>query len=367
MNRNFTVQDFNQLLPLLRRDLIKGRSNSIIAEWPLSSNSGVLLFGDDERAFIAPYVHAPYVQGGSVRRATPGDGVSIQFVEAVVRGILPKNFHGDFRIDERFTKEDGIAVDQTNESICLNGLDGKVILKWQIQAEKSVGAKCEDLLAEANFEFMPQLLGHFYFGESLIASLNEFIPDSVDGWTWCVEKAKCGDVGLWVEVLSKLTFQMHDALRGKESSKDDESMESLIHGDFHVGQILSTPNSDQLWVIDFDGDPLLDYETRSQMQSPLKDVASMACSFYHAGAVAIKQGANKDSVLSWIRETEERFIDLYLLHADTWKLPDRNELRTMMYQHEVRELAYSEKYLPRWSYVPEFAIEYMKALDNERS
>ena len=239
-----------------------------------------------------------------------------------------------------FSQERFISVDQSNESVIL---DESIIVKWQLTAQKSLGAHKEEILTENGFTHLPELLGNIYWDEKLLASVNKYIPGTTDGWTWCVDKAKANDLGPWLINLAHLTTEMHRCLEG------------LIHGDFHLGQILKTSQSDQLWVIDFEGDPLA---TAEEAIDPLRDVASMCASFFHVGAVAIKYGADAAVIKEWIVQAKSIFTATYFQGNGF----DIRALHELMRSLENRELKYADKFLPQWRYAPEFAISYMEEL-----
>ena len=318
-----------QLLPQSRADLISACSD-VFFDFPISDTAGILVFESGNKSFVAPYV-----KNKEIRRAQSKDGVTAQLLsKPLPHGLRSTMQSGSFS-QERF-----ISVDQSNESVIL---DESIIVKWQLTAQKSLGAHKEEILTENGFAHLPELLGNIYWDEKLLASVNKYIPGTTDGWTWCVDKAKANDLGPWLINLAHLTTEMHRCLEG------------LIHGDFHVGQILKTDQSDQLWVIDFEGDPLA---TAEEAIDPLRDVASMCASFFHVGAVAIKYGADAAVIKEWIVQAKSIFTATYFQGNGF----DIRALHELMRSLENRELKYADKFLPQWRYAPEFAISYMEEL-----
>ncbi|MEY4902088.1 MAG: hypothetical protein RLZZ190_815 [Actinomycetota bacterium] len=317
------------LLPASRSELIKACSD-VSVDFPISDSAGILVFDLGNKSFVAPYV-----KNIEIRRAHSKDGVTAQLLS----NPLPHGLRSTMKSDS-FSQERFIAVDQSNESVIL---DESIIVKWQLTAQKSLGAHKEEILTENGFAHLPELLGNIYWDEKLLASVNKYIPGTTDGWTWCVDKAKANDLGTWLINLAQLTTEMHRCLEG------------LIHGDFHVGQILKTGQSDQLWVIDFEGDPLA---TAEEAIDPLRDVASMCASFFHVGAVAIKYGTDSVVIKEWIVQAESIFTATYF-EGNGFEI---KALHALMRSLENRELKYADKYLPQWRYAPEFAISYMEEL-----
>lgn len=96
------------------------------------------------------------------------------------------------------------------------------------------------------------------------------------------------------------------------------SWQTRVHGDFHLGQTLRTPDSD--WVIlDFEGEPARSIEERRMRTSPLKDVAGMLRSFGYAAGAALRSlpdaerdGAAASSLADWERTARRKFLDGYL-------------------------------------------------------
>ena len=318
-----------QLLPASRADLITGCSD-VSVDFPISESAGILIFESDGKNFIAPYVKSKGLQ-----RAQSKDGVTAKLLSNSLPGGLRSTMHIGSYSHERF-----ISVDQSNESVVL---DESIIVKWQLTANKSLGAHKEEVLADNAFEYLPELLGNIYWNEKLLASINKYIQGTTDGWTWCKEKATENDLGMWLDNLALLTKEMHRCLEG------------LIHGDFHVGQILKEHHKDKFWVIDFEGDPLTNIAENSDL---LHDIASMCASFFHVGAVAIKYGAEVDQIKEWVVQAESIFTAKYF----GGKTFDVSVLHSLMRSLENRELKYADKFLPQWRYAPEFAITYMEEL-----
>jgi len=317
------------LLPVSRADLITNCSD-ISVDFSISDSCGVLVFESGNKNFVAPYVKST-----GLRRAESRDGVTAKLLSSALPEGLRSTMSSGSYSQERF-----IAVDQSNESVVL---DESIIVKWQITANKSVGARKEEILTENGFTNLPALLGNIYWDEKLLASINKYIPGTTDGWTWCVDKAKEDDLGVWLDTLVGLTKEMHRCLEG------------LTHGDFHVGQILKTAHNEDMWVIDFEGDPL---GNDAEENDYLRDIASMCASFFHVGAVAIKYGANPTTIKEWVVGAEKIFTTKYFDGNNF----DKNALHALMRTLENRELKYADKFLPQWRYAPEFAIGYMKEL-----
>ena len=62
-----------------------------------------------------------------------------------------------------------------------------------------------------------------------------------------------------------------------------------IHGDFHLGQLLVAQND--IYVIDFEGEPRRSIEERREKASPLRDLAGMLRSIDYVAAAAVRQQA----------------------------------------------------------------------------
>ncbi len=321
------------LLPSTRGELISS-SGLVVAEFPITDTEGLIVFESSNKLYPAPYIWP--ASSARPRRAIAGEGISAKLLSAV----LPNGLTTDFEF-RKYASERNIGADQTNESIII---DEKIVIKWHLIVEDSLAVIKERLLLANQFHLSPKLLGNIYWNGLVLATINEFIEDVQDGWSWCVKSALKNDKS-WIDSLAQLTIKMH------------QSLAPYIHGDFHVGQILKKNGANQFWVIDFEGDPLLNVHQRSEQSDKNQDIASMCASFFHVGAVAIKNGADNLTTHSWIVDVERQFLQML-----EYNQKEIQEMHKSMLFLQQREMRYANDFLPQWRYAPEFAITLMEKL-----
>ncbi|HEY0374287.1 MAG TPA: phosphotransferase, partial [Amnibacterium sp.] len=90
---------------------------------------------------------------------------------------------------------------------------------------------------------------------------------------------------------------------------DDWPPFQRIHGDYHLGQVLSAPGRG--WVLlDFEGEPLRPMAERSEPDAPLRDVAGMLRSFdYVAGTLELED--DDPSGRAWADTARDAFLTGY--------------------------------------------------------
>jgi maltokinase len=380
---------------------------------PLGDSLRLAVYEDDRgRTYPVPVVDTSV----EVRRARPGDGASEALLALLSDGdrrigsVEVTTWHHSSAAGER-----AITVDQTNESVVVGE---RAVVKWTFLAEEGPhpGPSLLAELSRNGFTGMPRPWGAVQWHPAdgtparLLALVVDFLPGAVDGWTWVVDRvreAAGGDRGTAAQdcgaAIGALVAEFHRALAGtsrraavdeaarlKESALADleralsvtagTSRDVLVrrarelravfdampgeatplmrvHGDLHIGQVLSTGTVCAL--TDFDGNPVVPASQRWREQPAAVDVAGMAQSFTHAGLVVRKHhpGLSPDRVTRMAGAARMAFLATYREGlGDRASLLDERLLRPLALQQVCREFTYAATHLPRWSYVPEAAL-----------
>jgi maltokinase len=125
------------------------------------------------------------------------------------------------------------------------------------------------------------------------------------------------------------------------------------HGDYHLGQVLITPEG--FVILDFEGEPARSLVERRRKRSPLRDVAGMLRSFAYAAIQAERDEA-------WETAARERFLAGYMETVDPNLLPAGQAavgklLSIFELEKAVYELRYELNNRPEWVGIPVAAIE----------
>jgi maltose alpha-D-glucosyltransferase/alpha-amylase len=103
---------------------------------------------------------------------------------------------------------------------------------------------------------------------------------------------------------------------------EPSGLKSRIHGDYHLGQVLLAQQD--VYIIDFEGEPGRSLEERRAKSSPLRDVAGMLRSFDYAAWTAVLQVAGQiaepswdpiAAARAWRARLEREFLDGYVSTA----------------------------------------------------
>lgn len=310
-----------------------------------------------------------------------------------------------------------LAVDQSNDSVMI----GDAMVKWQLDAAPSPAP--DRLRALIDTDTVPPLRAIVTWQRPdgvrcTVLTAAEALPDADDGWTWAVELVRAHARGDAVDALTpfvrvgEMVALMHAALAttgitvwgsGDVARMYDECSARLaaaaadvegppgdrlrarreriqevidglraidetpvigIHGDLHVGQVISSRQGSGppvLAFVDFDGNPLLPAEERCAPQPPARDVAGMLASIDHVARVVNHRtaGLAPEPALSWIPLAQQAFLTAYrdgLRGAGRSELLDERLLPILMIDQELREYGYAAKFLPHWTYVPDAVI-----------
>jgi maltose alpha-D-glucosyltransferase/alpha-amylase len=157
----------------------------------------------------------------------------------------------------------------------------------------------------------------------------------------------------------------------------DAGMRIRIHGDYHLGQTLRTPesatNPGDFVLLDFEGEPARPLAERRHKQSPLKDAAGMIRSFCYAAHSGLDQhlsaipesvresGAGNLSAWAtvWQNATASAFLRSYretLTAANTELLPSPQQSQSLLdlylLEKALYELLYELNNRPTWLRIP---------------
>jgi maltose alpha-D-glucosyltransferase/alpha-amylase len=148
---------------------------------------------------------------------------------------------------------------------------------------------------------------------------------------------------------------LYEGLRALLSARGGQRIR--VHGDLHLGQILSTGND--FVVLDFEGEPARTLSERRLKRSPLRDVAGMLRSFHYAAYTAIPEAVERgqvpeeqrrelleDAAERWVSCVSASFLSGYLAPVDgTDLLPrDQNALRVSLDAHLLEKACYEIQY-----------------------
>jgi trehalose synthase-fused probable maltokinase len=308
-----------------------------------------------------------------------------------------------------------MGVEQSNSSIVV---DERLVLKAFRKLEPGVNPELEMLrfLTAHRFPHIAPLQAWYeYDGHALAATLGvvqTFLPQAIGGWELALEEiTSTPDTFLdRLAALGEVTAQMHNVLASDASdpafSPEEPSNEALslltatvdedierifvrlpddervapiagrgqdvrerlaaraqigaggrairTHGDYHLGQTLSTPAD---WVIiDFEGEPARPLPERRQKRSPLRDVAGMLRSFaYATSAVEILRGQTPPE--GFEEQARQRFLERYFRDVDPTLLPageaaTANLLSIFELEKAIYELRYEVNNRPDWIPIP---------------
>ncbi len=146
---------------------------------------------DTDGLAAVPMVRDP---DGQWRRAEPGDGAAEALLTLLAQSpgtATQGRFTFQSWTQRTALGEQAIGVDQTNESVIVGDA---AVVKWatHLQEGPHPAPRRIGVLRDAGFGGMPTPWGLVTWqppdgAETLVASVDEYLPGAVDGWTWAVE------------------------------------------------------------------------------------------------------------------------------------------------------------------------------------
>ena len=166
------------------------------------------------------------------------------------------------------------------------------------------------------------------------------------------------DADLAAELVSmrgQITARLDDLAQTAEGS-----LQTRIHGDLHLGQVLVTAGDVQ--IIDFEGEPKKPLEQRRAKSSPLRDIAGLIRSFDYAAAQVARNRTNagaegearaSDLLQRFRTEASTALLAGYAEDAgDTVPPIDKNLLDLFTIEKAAYEIGYEIANRPTWLAVP---------------
>jgi maltokinase len=135
-----------------------------------------------------------------------------------------------------------------------------------------------------------------------------------------------------------------------------------IHGDYHLGQVLS---ADDRWVvIDFEGEPAVPLARRQAFAPALRDLAGMLRSFDYASRQPFMYGTvqrlsddvTRKKAQSWARACQDAFCAGYTSAGGADLRQSSHLLKAFLMQKAVYEAVYEARHRPSWIQIPMSAI-----------
>jgi len=140
------------------------------------------------------------------------------------------------------------------------------------------------------------------------------------------------------------------AAAGFENATSPLFAPQRIHGDYHLGQVLTTANTAtapaDFKILDFEGEPSRTLAYRRAMRSPAADIAGMLRSFSYAGAASGKDCS----------ACQKAFIEGYAQAARMDAAAIETACAPYVLAKAVYEACYELEFRPGWFHIPATAL-----------
>ena len=298
-----------------------------------------------------------------------------------------------------------LDVEQSNTSVVLG--DGVLVKFFRLLSpginpdiEVHAGlaeAGCADvgeLLGWVNGGWIDPVSGQTVFGH--LAMIQEFFPGSIDGWDLARQRVAAGEdfaqesfelgattarvhrdlavafgtVPVEDVALRAMSRRLHarlsaagEVVAGVHELEPDlhahldrvADLPTLtvqrVHGDFHLGQALRTPLG---WkILDFEGEPGGELDSRRVLDHPMRDVAGMLRSYAYA---SWQGGGNSEAAQAWQQECRAAFLDGYAQAGGIDPADHEVLLTAYTIDKAAYEAVYEQHNRPDWIEIPLTAL-----------
>ncbi|NBV84875.1 MAG: hypothetical protein EBS01_01110 [Verrucomicrobia bacterium] len=132
-----------------------------------------------------------------------------------------------------------------------------------------------------------------------------------------------------------------------------DGVQSRIHGDLHLGQVLEQDPDAQgrrFWFVDFEGEPTRPLAERRLRDTPLRDAAGMWRSFAYAAAMS---GATMEAQT----QMQEAFLEGWCSGMPSMGGQWRAFLEGLTWEKALYEALYELRHRPDWLWIPLRALQ----------
>jgi maltokinase len=399
-------------VPLTERSApLAGAENALVASFDVETGRRYIYDGPHDPAFAEALLRMILDDGEA--HETDGPAAANSGGRLVARG-----HHTPDSDPVRFVSSRVLGGEQSNSSIIFQvaSADGTsatpIICKLfrAIHHGENPDVTLTEALGAAGSTVAPRSIGHVTglwtdsgiadgIATGHLAFAQEFLPGVEDAWRVAVRAAEVGeDFAERARALGVTTAEMHEtlhsALPSRATTPSDiattvasmryrfelaaaevpklsdyrpalervyrEAVASpwpalqRIHGDFHLGQVLSVPGRG--WVVlDFEGEPMRPMSERSLPDIPLRDVAGMLRSFdYVAGSFELAHPG--ESASAWASDCRRAFLDGYIERSGRDLREHRAVLDAFEIDKALYEAVYEARNRPGWLAIPTLAI-----------
>jgi trehalose synthase-fused probable maltokinase len=284
---------------------------------------------------------APSALAGAVisRPGAEQSNTSIRIGPAILKayrrladGVHPEQEIGAFLTEQGFAgvpallgtlelaTKDGVLVLGVMQALVADAVDG-----WAFVTERLAEIAAGEPGADAHLRRVAELLGTRTAGLHLALAGDPAHPDFApapipDDWvaTWADTIAASASAifprlerqpGPGRHALPVALHQVKACIKAAAAAASTFST-IRVHGDYHLGQVLVTDGD--IFIVDFEGEPMRPLAVRRQTSAALRDVAGMLRSFDYALAVHDAEGSPTSEAAAAVADAKRRFLQSYM-------------------------------------------------------